>query len=65
MKMILFESAAVAHELKASGIAVMLQHFGNRCRFAVADTPEVRELMNNMKGRFDWSDTVVTNHLCF
>lgn len=65
MKMILFDSAAIAHDLKSVGVAVMLQNFGNSPKYAVADTPEIRGLINNMKGCFDWSQTITVNHLCF
>lgn len=65
MKMILFDSAALAHDLKSVGVAVMLQNFGNSQKYAVADTPEIRGLINNMKGYFDWSQAITVNHLCF
>lgn len=65
MKMILFDSAAIAHELKASGVAVMLQNFGNGRKFAVADTPENRAHLNTMKAHFDWSQAMTVNHVCF
>ena len=65
MKMLLFDRADIAGELKSSGIAVMFQPIGGGRKYAVADTPEVRDLMNNMKGHFDWSQVVVTDRLCF
>lgn len=65
MKMILFDRADIAGELKKSGVAVMLQAVGGDRRYAVADTPEVRDLMSNIKGHFDWSQVIATNHLCF
>lgn len=65
MNMILFDSAFAANELKAIGVAVVPQTVGGSRKFAVADTPEVRDLLNTMKGQFDWSQVVRTNHLCF
>lgn len=65
MKMILFDRADIAGELKSSGIVVMLQSVGGCRKYAVADTPAVRDLINNMKGHFDWSQVVVTDRLCF
>lgn len=65
MKMILFDRADIAGELKNSGIAVMLQTVGGGRKYAVTDTPEVRAQINNMKGHFDWSQVIVTDRLCF
>lgn len=65
MKILLFDNAAVAAEVKALGIAVMLQSIGGKPKYAVTDTPEVRAVINKMKGQFDWGQILTSNQLCF
>lgn len=65
MKILLFDNAVAAAEMKTLGITVMLQSIGGKTKYAVTDTPEVRAVINKMKGQFDWTQILTSNQLCF
>lgn len=65
MGIILFNNETAKAALKKCQVTVMTQVVNGESYMAVPDTPRVRAILNNTKTKFDWSEAIVSDRLCF